>query len=350
MKIKQSLVVCSGLLLLGFADRAAGQATDQVYGMRGSPTSGIISDAETTPAEVVIEVKGSPQRIAVNEIKRINFMGEPSELKRARDSILLGQLESGYAELKKIDPNSIKRPVVQADLQYYLAYAQGKLALTGGGDKAAAAKAMLAFVSSNKKSFHFYEAAELLGDLAVSLESYDGATRYYGALAQAPWPDYKMRGSVLEARALLQKGDAVAALGKYESVIAANLDTPAALQQKLFAQVGKAVCLGGTGQHGEGITMIEDMVMKNSPEGNSELFGRAYNALGACYLKAGKPKDALMAYLHTDVLFYSNADVHAEALYHLGKLWSAANKQNRAVDAQNLLTSRYAGSVWAKRE
>lgn len=350
MKIEKLLVACGWLLVLVFAGQVSAQSSDQVYGLRGTPTNGVISETETSRTEVVVEVQGTNRRIAVNEIRRVTFMGEPPELKRARDNILQGQLESAYAELRKVDANAIKRPIVKADLQYYLAYCLGKRALTGGGDKAAAARAMITFLNSHKKSFHYFEAAELLGDLAAALESFDGATKYYGELGTAPWPDYKMRGAVLEARALLQKGDAAAAQSKFEQVTGSNLDTAAAMQQKLFAQVGKAECLAGTGKPDEGTALLEDIIMKNTPEGNAELFGRAYNALGACFLKSGKQKDALMAYLHTDVLFYGNPDVHAEALYHLGKLWAEVNQQDRAVDARNLLTSRYAGSGWAKRE
>ncbi|MEX0818226.1 MAG: tetratricopeptide repeat protein, partial [Pirellulaceae bacterium] len=336
------LVVASCL-----AGEAAAQF-DQVYGFRGSPTNGVISD-NSSPTEVVIEVQGSQRSIPVNEIRRITLADDPPELRRGRDNILAGQIESGYDDLRKVNPADIKRDLTKADLQYYLAYCQGKLALTGGGDKAAAAKAMLAFVGANPTSFHFFEAAELLGDLAVSLESYDGAAKYYGALAdKAPWPDYKMRGAVLKARALMRKGDFAGALSEFEAVIGSRVDTPEAMQQKLLAQAGKASCLAGTGSPEEGIAIAEEIITKNSPENNSELFGRTYNALGASYLKAGKPKEALMAYLHVDVLFYAHPEVHAEALYNLSKLWLTLKKQDRADSARNLLTDRYAGSVWAK--
>jgi tetratricopeptide (TPR) repeat protein len=349
MKNGKWLSVCCVVVAAGWAGEAAAQF-DQVYGFKGSPASGIITET-SSPTEVVIDVSGAPRSIPVNEIRRITLADDPADLRRGRDAVLSGQIESGYEDLRKVNAADIKRALTKADLEYYLAYCQGKLALTGGGDKAAAAKAMLAFVGANVKSHHYFEAAELLGDLAVSLESYDGAAKYYGAIAEkAPWPDYKMRGAVLKARALVRKGDFAAALTEFDAVIAAGVDTPEAMQQKLLAQAGKASCLAGTGAPEEGIKIAEDIISKNSPEDNAELFGRTYNALGACYLKAKKPQDALMAYLHVDVLFYSNPEIHAEALYNLSKLWLALKKQDRADSARNLLTDRYAGSVWAKMQ
>jgi tetratricopeptide (TPR) repeat protein len=348
MKTGKWLLFCYLVIAASIAGETVAQ--DQVYGFRGAPTSGVISDS-SSPTEVVIDVRGSKRQIPVNEIRRINLSDDPKDLRRGRDAIVTGQIESGYADLRKVNAAEIKRALTKADLQYYLAYCQGKLALTGGGDKAAAAKAMLAFIGKNPQSYHFFDAAELLGDLAVALGSYDGAAKYYGAIAtKAPWPEYKLRGAVLKARALVKKGDFAGALTEFDGVIASGVDSPAATQQKLFAQAGKARCLAGIGSAADGIALAEDIIKKNSPENNAELFGRTYNALGACYLKAGKPKEALMAYLHVDVLYYAQPEVHAEALHHLSKLWLLLKMQDRADSARNLLTSRYAGSVWAKTQ
>jgi tetratricopeptide (TPR) repeat protein len=155
-----------------------------------------------------------------------------------------------------------------------------------------------------------------------------------------------MRAAVLQARADSADGKYAEALPGFEQVLSSGLTTPEALEQKMHATVGKAVCLAATGKADEGIQIIEDLIAKNDPA-DATLFGRAYNALGACYMKTGKTKDALLAYLHTDVLFYRDPDTHAEALYHLSKLWGDIGKSDRAVRARGLLTSQYAGSRWA---
>lgn len=126
-------------------------------------------------------------------------------------------------------------------------------------------------------------------------------------------------------------------------------DLPETKRQKLLAEVGKARCLAETSSPDEGIKLLEKVIGENEPS-DTELFGRAYNALGDCLLKAGKQKDALMAYLHVDVLFYSDPEIHAESLYHLSRLWAAIKKPDCAASARNLLEQRYSGSVWAKQE
>ncbi|MFV1963932.1 MAG: tol-pal system YbgF family protein [Pirellulaceae bacterium] len=336
------------LLVLGSMTlEASAQGQDQIYPHRGSPTTGVIMETSTT--EVTVDVRGTQRKIPVNEIKRIAFSDDTPELRRAREDILAGQLANGLGQLKKIDASSIRRDLVSADLQYYVAYCQGKLALSGGGDKAAATEAMFGFVRQFPQTYHFFEAAQLLGDLAAAQQDYDRAVYFYKAIGtKAPWPDYKMLAAVLEARALAAQEKFPEAKSKYEGVMAMSVDTPEATRQKLLAQVGQVVCMAETGQHEEGVKVLEEIIAKNDPQ-NGELFGRAYNALGRCHLKAQRAKDALLAYLHVDVLFYGTPEVHAEALYYLGKLWNDLNHSERAVNARNMLLERYSGSVWAKR-
>ena len=326
---------------------AHGQALDQIQ-TRGSRIQGKV--ASTTPLQVNIDVQGSKRSVKTNEIRYVSFAEEPAELKTGRAKILGGKYESGLADLKKLNPAEIQRDLIKRDLQFYLALASAKIALTSGGDKGAAEKAMLAFVRAASNSHHFFEAAEALGDLAFAQQNVQGAVRYYGAISsKAPFPDYKMRGLMAEARALVFQNQFSAALEKYDAIQKIESDTKEARRQKQIAQVGRGRCLAETKSPDEGIRVIEEIIAKQSPD-DKELFGRAYNAHGDCLMKAGKAKDALLAYLHVDVLFYSEPEIHAEALYHLSKLWKQTKQNDRAVNARKLLDEKYSGSVWASRQ
>ena len=116
----------------------------------------------------------------------------------------------------------------------------------------------------------------------------------------------------------------------------------------LLAGSGKAVCLAQGDKPDQGIAVAEKIIAEGDPA-DAPLFARAYMALGACYEAQGKTMDALLAYLHVDLLFYQDAALHAEALYHLEKLWTKAKRPDRALKARTLLQSRYPGSVWAQK-
>lgn len=321
---------------------------DQVFLVRGTPVRGKV--VEVARDHVTLEVTGGTTRqIAVPEIVRISFANEPVDLNAARAVILQRNYNQALTELRKLEGRKIDQELVRQDAEYYKALVLCKLAMGEGGDKAAASEAMLAFVRAAPQSWHFYEAAETLGDLAMSSGKYADAAKYYGPLASAPWPEYQLRGQIAVGRALIGDRQFDEALAKFEAVLASELSTAEGLRQKSLAQVGKAVCLAEKGQADAGIALLQELIQKNDPQ-DTQLFARIYNALGRCYLKQNKPKDAVLALLHTDLLFYQDPDAHAEALYHLSRLWGDLNKSDRALAARSTLRERYAGSVWATLE
>jgi tetratricopeptide (TPR) repeat protein len=341
-------IAVATILLLTAGARA--QQFDSVVGTRGTTTFGNITEISRT--QVALTANTGNKQFPVNEIQRVTFKGEPQELRKARDAIRKGQLEDARALLQEISTADITRTEILQDIQFYKAYAEGRLALTGGGDKAAAVRALRAFESdpAHQNSFHYFETMELLGDLAVALSSFDNAVRYYERLSEAPWPDYQLRANLLQADALVAAQKYPEALAKYEAVLAMGLDDAEARERKLVAVMGKAVCLAEAGQPQQGIGSILEIIQENDSREKPQLFARAYNALGTCYLKSDQPHDALLAYLHVDLLFNQSPEAHAEALYHLSQLWHVVNKAERANRARSVLKSRYSGSSWANRE
>ncbi|MEX2176674.1 MAG: tetratricopeptide repeat protein [Pirellulaceae bacterium] len=332
---------------LAGANAARAQSLDQVQVVKGPPSRGTVS--KITKDAVTLDMSGIGRPFPVNEITRVLFEGEPSELAAARMHVLQKNYGAALQELRKLDGQNGFKPFVAADIAYYKATCLAQQAMTEGGDKPAALKTLLDWVKSNADSFHFYEAAETLGDLAAASGDYAKAVTYYTGLSGAPWGDYQMRGNIAVGRALIAQKQYSEALQKFESVIAADLSTTEATTQKQLATVGKAVCLAETDKVDVALALLNDLIAKNDPA-DGALFARAYNALGNCYLKMDRPKDALQAYLHTDILFYAETEAHAEALYRLSKLWNDVNKADRAVAARNTLRERYAGSVWASLE
>jgi tetratricopeptide (TPR) repeat protein len=352
MSRRMRLTLFGGVItgfLLAHGAVLAQPGMDQVFLTKGPPSRGTISEAGMSRDKVTLDGGGAAREIGVNEIVRITFKDEPAELSAGRNHAIQRNYAQGLAELKKLDGKRVDRALVLQDIEYYRALCQCKVAMSEGGDKAAASAALFSFVSKAPQSYHFYEAAEVLGDVAMASGKWADAVKYYGPIASAPWPDYQMRANNALGRAHLGEKQFSEALAKFQAVINGDPSTPEAIRQRNLAHVGRSICLAETGKAPEGISILQDLINRNDPQ-DAALFARAYNALGRCYLKQGKTKEAVLALLHTDVLFSNEAEPHAEALYHLSKLWSEVNKSDRAAAARTTLRQRYAGSIWATLE
>jgi len=300
-----------------------------------------------TSTEVTIAVNGVDRSVSVNTIVNLSYRDDPGELRKARGDIKAGNFGSAMEKLRRIDI-AAQRPVIKQDIQFFMALCTAKMALAGNAEKGKAAGLMNNFKKVAPNSYHYYESVEVLGNLAAALGKFEAASKLYGNLRNAPWPAYKLRAHVLEGGTLLALEKYDDARKRFDTVISANVPGPVADRQKMLAKLGNAVCLAASGNIKEG-TQVAESVLSVADASDIELHARAYNALGDCYRLSEKPKDALLAYLHTDILFNAQSDAHAEALYHLVGLWDNVNKKDRSVQARSLLKSRYSDSIWAQR-
>ena len=90
-------------------------------------------------------------------------------------------------------------------------------------------------------------------------------------------------------------------------------------------------------------------IIENESSKNIELFAHANNALGVCYNEEQQTKEAIRAFLKTDLLFTLDPDSHAQALYHLVNLWAKSERPDRAASARQKLTQRYRNTYWASK-
>jgi tetratricopeptide (TPR) repeat protein len=322
-------------------------AEDLIFRKSGTSDRGTITKISKT--DVTLTANGVDRPIPANEIVRITFEGEPNTMARVRRDLSEKNYKSALDELKTIDTAGVEREFIKQEIEFSRALCMAQLAMNEGGDKAAAENALRDFASKFRDSYHFYHAAELAGDLAASAGKYAEAATYYNAVAKVSWDDMRLRGSVALGRMLSAQGKHAEALQRFDAVVNDPVNTAETQPLKQQAIVGRAVCLAETGKHDEAIEALageKGVIAVNDPK-DVELMSRAYNALGTASLKAGKKKEALLAFLHTDLLYFSEPDAHAEALYHLASLWADVNKADRSVDARNTLKQRYAGSVWA---
>jgi tetratricopeptide (TPR) repeat protein len=337
-------LVCATAALFASPTLAA-QFTDRIRTTGGSEAGEITS---TTPLGLSLD-KGTAGKIEVpvNRIRSVVLDDEPSELTQARLNARNGGHATALERLEKIDLSKVRRDLVREDVEFYLAYCGAQQALGGNGDVSDAGRKLNEFVREHPQSFHYLEAVETMGDLLMASDKFAAAQRQYAELAKAPWPDYQMRAGVLLGRTLAAQGKHPLAIKQYDIVLAGSADDAAAKEQKLSATLGKAVSLAETEKIDEAVKLIEQMILDTDPE-QKELQARAYNALGDSYERAGRKKDALLAFLHVDVLYSTVPDAHAEALSHLATLWDEVGQTARAREAKQTLNDQYHGSRWTK--
>jgi tetratricopeptide (TPR) repeat protein len=118
--------------------------------------------------------------------------------------------------------------------------------------------------------------------------------------------------------------------------------------QRTWANLGRASVLAASQKTDEAIRIVENIILNASPE-NEILQARAYNVLGTAYRQANRTNEALLAFLHVDLLYPTVMDAHAEALGNLVELWGQVHRAERAQRAKKTLEEQYKESPWAKK-
>ncbi len=180
--------LCLLLLLLAIFGTTA--FADEVRKIDGDRLTGNIGSI--TADEV--EFKGSKALIVpTSEIAAVAFSNEPNELTDAREMYQAGRYDAIEESLSQVKEH--RRDDVRAEVAFYRAAAQSRLAASGNPDQKTAVeagKALLAFIKQYPESWHQYEAHEIVGDLLTTIRN-PQAFNYYDKLSASRLPDFKIR-------------------------------------------------------------------------------------------------------------------------------------------------------------
>jgi len=322
------------------------RALDSVKTDRGTLPGRLVAASATKIDWESVAGSGKTREIPVNQIQVIFFEEEPTELRGAKNLALGGRYADALAALRSI-AKVPDRPEIRQDLAFYTALCEAQLALAGKGALSEAAPRMKTFADAHPDSHHQFEALELTGELLLAAGQPAQAIEYFARLKKAPWPDYAMRAEVGLGRALLMQDKMDEAIAAFDRVAANPAEGDLAKRQRHRAALAKADALLAAKKPDEAARLAENLLQAAGPE-DAALLARAYNALGAAQRQAGNALDALLAYLHVDLLFAAESDAHAEALAHLTELWNEIGRADRAALARKRLKENYPESRWSK--
>ena len=329
-------VPCLSIL---WSTNAAAQL-DRVYDTSGENVSGTV--VQSSKQGVALKRGGNTQEFVAGDILKILYEGDPAALTKGREFALDGQYDQALTELKNINFDSLPRELIKADAAFYLVFSEANLALAGKGAKDEAARKLLAFAGKYRDSWHFFEAAKLLGDLSLALNDTEKAMTYYKSLMMAPSADTNVQSVYLQGLVNLKKSENEAALTEFEKVIGLKAQSTQAARLQALSKAGKAVALAQSGNPAEGLELVKSLIAELNPT-DVEMSARIYNAQGVCYEASDDIQGAILAYLHTHLMFSLQPDAHAEALKRLVELWPLVDKPERAAEARQELQQRYPG-------
>lgn len=328
----------------------SGVSADTVDTTSGRGYRGKIEVGQMNANSITITVSGgSTQKIPAHTVKRITFDGEPNALRSARQRLAEGQYNRVEETLDSVQPaNGIQT----VEKEFLIAMASANLALRGEGGKTVSEsrKILETFINkaNSRKWYQYFQALETFGDLEVASNNLAGAIDQYNKLSLSSSDEIKMLGQFKSANVNVLMGKYAEAKTAFDEVQKNESGDPGSIRMKLLAKIGMARCDAETGDPKQSIDTILDII-KNEDPSDMRLFGNAYNALGHCYAKDGQMKAALLAFLHTDVLYQRDAEIHAEALFQLVKLWQNDQKPGQSLEARKLLTNKYRNTFWGSK-
>jgi tetratricopeptide (TPR) repeat protein len=331
-------------VVVQFAMGAA--ANDRIETRDGKPIEGSIQKESAT--EVLIETSGGAHSVPVNRIRYIHYNGQAASLtfaKTQEDAYNLRRAAEEYAKAQAVLKD---KPRILQAAQFGEARALARLALdeSAGVDEAIAR--LQKFASDNADSRHYFPVLELLGRLHFEKKDYALAAGVFNELGKAPWPEAKMQAVVYVARLLRARNNLVGALAALEPILTDKTDSPEQQQLQGEALLEKANCLRALDRRDAEIETLEQVIDRVGTSAGS-LQGEAYAALGDAYRAIRKPKEALLAYLHVELLFAKHRELHARALYNLSQLWNELGQPDRSAAAQSTLKTEHPNSSWTKR-
>ena len=308
-------------------------------GTRSVSVSAMTADGVAVEYESKGEKKSAV--LPAEQILWLQYEDEPLNLSAARVEIQVGNYEDALEKLGAIE-EEIKEPAIQQELEWNRAYAAIQSALADSGKLESAAAVMKTFVEAYPDHYRFYDGNALLADAAAALGRAPAAEKYYTALAGAKSASYQARGKVGLANLALDADELDKAKSLFSEVAdMAELDGQlAGFDARAAAQIGLARVLSKQGDL-DGALASLNALLDATPNSATRRQAIIYNALGDVYAAAKKPEEAIVAYLHVDLLYPAARGERVKALKALVGLWREIGRTDRAVETKRLLRDRF---------
>jgi tetratricopeptide (TPR) repeat protein len=293
-----------------------------------------------SPSEVVVKLGATTTPVPTDQILSIRYDGQPATLQLAETREAAGQLAEAADLFKKAAGEAADRPLVLQTALYREAAALADLALTDPERMKDAKDRLRHFVQLYPNGRHIITAREDLARMQIATGDFTAAMATIAELAKLP--KAADRAAVLRARVLAKQGRHDDAISELDRLLASLPDRSMAQRE---ARLARAESLVGLKKFKEAEELVRQVIQATPPE-EVAAQSAAYNTLGDCLRAANRPKDALLAYLHTDLLYGKDKQEHPRALFQIEKLFRQLKQDGRADEYAQRLRQEYPRSQW----
>jgi tetratricopeptide (TPR) repeat protein len=293
-----------------------------------------------SPTEVVVLLGATSTPVPTDQIQSIRYDGQSASFQLAEAREASGQLAEAAELYKKAAAESAGKPFSVQAAQFYEAEVLTDLAMVEPDRVKEAKDKLNRFLTTYPVSRHLAGARACQARLLLHSGDFAGAEAAIAELGKLPRG--AERAAVLRTRVLGKQGKHADAITQLDKLIAAS---PKGSERQRAAQLAKAENLAALKQFKEAETLLHDVIEGNPPE-DAAAQAPAYNTLGDCLRAANRPKDALFAYLHTDLLYSKAKEEHPRALHHMIELYRLLKQDGHADEVAQRLKQEYPRSPW----
>jgi tetratricopeptide (TPR) repeat protein len=296
-----------------------------------------------SPGEVVVQLGATTTSVPADQILSVRYDGQPASFQLAESREAAGQLAEAAELFRKAAAESAGKPLPLRAAQFREAEVLTDLALIEPERMKEAKDKLTRFVQDNPASRQIVAARECMARLQLHASDFAGASATIDEIAKLP--NFAERAAVLRTKVLAGQGKHDRAISELDRLIATY---PKGSVRRRMALLAKAESLAGMKQFKEAEALVREVIKANSPE-DAVAQAPAYNTLGDCLRAANRPKDALIAYLHTDLLYNKDKEQHPRALHEIEALFRQLKQDARADEFAQRLKLEYPRSPWAAK-
>lgn len=293
-----------------------------------------------SPTEVVVTLGANTTTVPTDQIASIRYDGQSATFQLAESRESGGQLAEAVELYKKAAAETADRPFPRQAALFGEAETLAELAMVEPGRMKDAKDRLARFIQTYPRGRHIVPARVALARLQLSGDDYAGAEATIAELAKLPRG--AERATVLRTKLLAKQGMHSQAIAELDRLIGSS---PKGSERQRAALLSKAESLAGLKQFKEAEALVRQVIQASPPE-DFEAQAPAYNTLGDCLRAANQPKDALIAYLHTDLLYSKDKEEHPRALYQIAGLFRKLKQDARADEYAQRLKQEYPRSPW----